>query len=155
MVRRIKNAAIKSGKIVEKRQEVIKRSYEDFEGFTTCDITEDSWKSFVLEEESFRQSIASKKVDYGRFICKGNYKLWLKVVRSISSIFTDEQGSFKLKKALGLHWNERFVKYCVRVVNGLPKQHQNVNSQSNIVNTYSMKQPDPYYFETTKMMSQA
>ena len=54
-----------------------------------------------------------KKFDYGRFICKGDYKLWLKVVRLISSIFTDEQGLFKPKKTSVLRWNEQFVKYCV------------------------------------------
>ena len=110
LVRRIKNAwkaALRSGKIVEKRAKVNQRQQEDFTVFIDnqgCGLNEGRWKTFVEEEEAYRFSLASRTVDYDRFQCKGNYKQWVKVIRLISSQFMDADGSFKPEQKPGKPW---------------------------------------------------
>ena len=129
LVRRIKNAwkaALRSGKIVEKRAKVNQRQQEDFTVFIDnqgCGLNEGRWKTFVEEEEAYRFSLASRTVDYDRFQCKGNYKQWVKVIRLISSQFTDADGSFKPEQKPGKPWKIQFVKFCNRVIHSLPRQH--------------------------------
>ena len=62
-------------------------------------------------------------MEYNRFQCKGNYKLWVKVIRLISSQFTDADGSFKSLQKPGKPWKIQFVKFCNRVVHSLPWEH--------------------------------
>ena len=129
LVRRIKNArkaALRSGKIVEKRAKVSQRQQEDFTVFIDyqgCGLNEGRWKTFVEEEEAYRFSLASRTVDYDRFQCKGNYKQWVKVIRLISSQFTDADGSFRPEQKPGKPWKIQFVKFCNRVIHSLPRQH--------------------------------
>ena len=129
LVRRIKNAwkaALKSGKIVERRLKVNQREHEDFTVFIYdqgCGLNEGRWKTFVEEEETHRSSLASRTVDYDRFQCKGNYKQWIKVIRLISLQFTNADGSFKPEQKPGKPWKIQFVKFYNRVIHSLPRQH--------------------------------
>ena len=110
LVRRIKNvrkAALKSGKIVERQLKVNQCQHEDFTVFIydqECGLNEGRWKTFVEEKEAYRFSLASKTVDYDRFQCKRNYKEWIKVIRLISSQFTNADGSFKPEQKPGKPW---------------------------------------------------
>ena len=127
LVRRIKNAwkaALKSGKIVERRLKV--NQHEDFTVFVYdqgCGLNESRWKTFVEEEEAYRFSLAPRIVDYDRFQCKGNYKQWIKVIRLISSQLMNADGSFKPEQKPGKPWKIQFVKFCNRVIHSLPRQH--------------------------------
>ena len=126
LVRDIKyawKAALKSGKLVEKRFDITKCQQGDFKAYMANDLNDDSWNSFVVKEEAYRHSIASKAVEYDRFQCKGNYKLWVKVIRLISSQFTDADGSFKSLQKPEKPWRIQFVKFCNRVVYSLPWEH--------------------------------
>ena len=130
LVRNIKQAwkaALKSGKIVGKRFNVTQCQYEDFKTYIEDDpnqgLNDDLWNSFVVKEEAYRYSIASKTLEYDRFQCKGNYELWVKVIRLISSQFTDTDGSFKSLQGPGQPWKIQFVKFCNRVVHSLPWEH--------------------------------
>ena len=79
LVRNIKQAwkaALKSGKIVGKRFNVTQCQNEDFKTYIEDDpnqgLNDDLWNSFVVKEEAYRYSIASKTLEYDRFQCKGN-----------------------------------------------------------------------------------
>ena len=133
LVRRIRiswKAALASGKIVEISSKIPKRNFESFVDFENCERTEENWKIFCVEEEAYRLSIASKKVEYGKFICKGNYELWIKVIRLLSSIFTRPDGTFKTTQSLGQPWKPQFTKFCKRVLFSLPWQQYPIESQS-------------------------
>ena len=49
----------------------------------------------------------------------GDYKLWSKVIRLISSVFINSDGIFRKEQNLGLQWNRNFVKFCNRVLSSL------------------------------------
>ena len=87
--------------------------------FLICDQT---WKDFENDEAAYRQQLASRKVEYGKFICKGEYKQWVKVIRLVSSIFYDKEGQFKLKNNSDRPWKPELVKFCKRVLLSLPRQ---------------------------------
>ena len=98
LVEKLKNSwkqPIKSGRIVELLDEKPSREFMNFNYSITCDLTDENWEDFVVEDSAFRKQPALKKVEYNRFKCKGDYKLWLKVIQLISSIFMHQDGSFK------------------------------------------------------------
>ena len=66
--------ALRSGKIIEIKPVRPTRQTTTFKNFTTFETTEENWNNFVKEEEAFRSSLASRNVDYGRYICRGDYK---------------------------------------------------------------------------------
>ena len=109
--------------IVEKRCDITKRQQGDFKAYMAHDINDDSWNSFVVKEEAYHHSIASQAVEYDRFQCRGNHKLWVKVIRLISSQFTDAGGSFKSLQKPGKPWRIQFVKVSNRVVHSFPWEH--------------------------------
>ena len=90
------------------------------EQFPTCDINDKNWIEYVNQEEAFRYEFCSRNITYDRFICKGDYKLWSKVIRLISSVFINSDGTFRKEQNLGLQWNGNFVKFCNRVLSSLP-----------------------------------
>ena len=101
--------------------------------YITCDITEENWENFVVEDSAFRKQLASKKVEYNRFKFKGDYKLWLKVIRLISSIFMHRDGSFKdqnQSRSGPTPWKDSLRNF-VRVLYSLPRQ-QNYQYASNL-----------------------
>ena len=137
LVEKLKNSwkqAIRSRRIVELLDEKLSREFTNFDYYITCDFTEENWENFVVEDSAFRKQLASKKVEYNRLKCKGDYKLWLKVIQLISSIFMNRDGSFKDKnqsRSGPTPWKDSFVKFCNRVLYGLPRQ-QNYQYASNL-----------------------
>ena len=109
---------IRSGKIVEKKADILNRRFNNFGVFISddLDISDKTWKDFVNDEEAYRQSLASRKVEYGNFVCKGDYQQWIKVIRLISSLFCDKQGSLKFEQNSGRPWKPQVVKFCKRVL---------------------------------------
>ena len=75
LVEKLKNSwkqAIRSGRIVELADEKPSREFTNLDYYITCDFTEENWKNFVVEDSAFRKQLASKKVEYNRFKCKGD-----------------------------------------------------------------------------------
>ena len=73
--------AIRSGKIVEKKADILNRRFNNFGVFISVnlDLSDKTWKDFVNDEEAYWQSLASRKVEYRKFVCKGDYQQWIKV----------------------------------------------------------------------------
>ena len=142
LVRRIKNlwkAAIASGEIVEISSKIPKRTIYCFDVFKGCERTEQNWKTFCSEEEAYRFSIASKRVEYGKFSCKGNYNLRTKVMRLLSSIFTNSDGTFKTTQKLGQQWKSQFIKFCKRVLNSFPRQRRAIENHPSDIQQIKMQ----------------
>ena len=105
-------AALRSGRIVEKRTKLSRKEFKGLEQFLTCETSEKNWLEYVNQEEKLRYEFCSRNISYDRFICKGDYQLWTKVIRLISSVFVNSDRSFKKEQNLGLQWNINFVKFC-------------------------------------------
>ena len=137
LAEKLKNSwkqAIRSGRIVELADEKPSREFTNLDYYITCDFTEENWENFVVEDSAFRKQLASKKVEYNRFKCKGDYTLWLKVIQLISSIFMHRDGSFKdqnQSRSGPTPWKDSLVKFCNRVLYSLPRQ-QNYRYASNL-----------------------
>ena len=67
--------AIRSGKIVEKKADILNRRFNNFGVFISdnLDFSDKTWKDFVNDEEAYWKSLASRKVEYEKFVCKGDY----------------------------------------------------------------------------------
>ena len=133
LVEKLKNSwkqAIRSGRIVELPDEKQSREFTNI----NCDFTEENWENFVVEDSAFRKQLASKKVEYNRFKCKGDYKLWLKVnsVDFVNIYASRWKFSRSIKSRSGpTPWKDSFVKFCNRVLYSLPRQ-QNYQYASNL-----------------------
>ena len=90
---------------MEKKSVIFERKFDSFDVFLNSDICDQTWKDFGNDEAAYRQQLASRKVEYGKFICKGEYKQWVKVIRLVSSIFCDKEEQFKLKSTQIGHGN--------------------------------------------------
>ena len=110
--------AIRSGNSVEKKADILNRRFSNFVMFISDDLhlNDKTWKHFVNDEEAYQQSLASRKVEYGKFVCKGDYQQWIKVIRLISSLFCDKQRSFKFEQSSGRQWKPQLVKFCSNAV---------------------------------------
>ena len=142
--------ALRSGKIIEIKPVRPTRQTATFKNFTTCETTEENWNNFVKEEEAFRSSLASRNVDYGRYICRGDYKSWLKVIRILSSIFFNSDKSFKHSEKPGQPWKTTFIKYCARIAFSLPHYDGKINDPTPLENlqkqlSYIKKNIQPYF----------
>ena len=128
LVEKLKNSwkqAIKSGRIVELPDKKPSREFTEFDYYITRDVTEENWENFVVEDSVFRKQLASKKVEYNRIKCKGDYKLWFKVIQLILSIFMHRDGSFKdqnQSRSGPTPWKDSLVKFCNRVLYSLSRQ---------------------------------
>ena len=125
-IKDIWKAALKSGKIVERRLKVKQHKFDSFRIFLDIDPGRDPqerWNAFVEEEEAYRLSLASRTVEYSRFVCKGVYMLFVNVIRLISAQFIDLNGSFKHERYPGNPWKIQFVKFCNRILHSFPWQH--------------------------------
>ena len=49
---------------------------------------------FQHEEKAFRVSLSSKQRMSENFICRGDFHLWNKVIRILTSVFINHEGSF-------------------------------------------------------------
>ena len=112
---------------MEKKSVILERKFDSFDVFLNSDICDQTWKDFVNDEAAYRQQLASRKVEYGKFICKGEYKQWVKVIRLVLSIFCDKEGQFKLKNNSDRPWKPELVKFCKRVLLSLPRQRNLLN----------------------------
>ena len=94
---------------------VEQHKFDSFNIFLDADPGHDPqerWDRFVEEEESYHLSLASRTVEYSKFVCKGDYMLWAKVIRLIWAQFIDLNGSFKHERYPGNPWKIQFVKFC-------------------------------------------
>ena len=107
---------------MEKKSVIFERKFNSFDVFLNNDICDQTWKDFENDEAAYRQQLASRKVEYEKFICKGEYKQWVKVIHLVSSIFCDKEGQFKLKSYSDRPWKPKLVKFCKRVLLSLPRQ---------------------------------
>ena len=57
---------------MEKKSVIFERKFDCFDVFLNSDICDQTWKDFENDEAAYRQQLASRKVEYGKFICKGN-----------------------------------------------------------------------------------
>lgn len=95
-------------------------------------LNADEWNQFEEAELLFRKRIASRSINHGDFVCRGNINLWIKVAKIVSSIFYMRK-EFRLKRKPNQPWNANFVKYCCRVVKSFPRdQHidKGINTSS-------------------------
>ena len=84
-------------------------------------LTFQEWVQFEEKELLYRMSVASRKINHGDFICKGNLDLWIKVIKVLTGIFYKHQ-SFRFTRKPNDPCNFNFVKYCCRVVKSFPRR---------------------------------
>ena len=86
--------------------------------------SDEKWYGFQQEEKVFRFSLSSKRRTSENFICRGGFHLWNKVIRILTSVFLDREGSFSYSRPNSRGpWPVNFVKYCNRVINSSPVRH--------------------------------
>ena len=79
---------------------------------------------FQQEEKAFRFSLSGKQRTSENFICRGDFHLWNKVIRILTSVFLNGEGSFSYSRPNSREpWPVNFVKYCNQVINIFPMRH--------------------------------
>ena len=132
-VQKLKNqykAALKSGKIVYVGFKV-RHLDLDFSDYLK-ELNNKGWSYFEEKEYCFRKSIASKKINYGDFCCKGNINVWEKVMKYLSGMFYKRK-TFLYKKKINEPWSTQFIKFCCRIVRSFPIEpdiNDNLNKSS-------------------------
>ena len=86
------------------------------------------WTQFEERELLFRKHIASKKVNYGDFHCKGDIEQWFKMIKVLVGVFYKDD-KFLRSKPSGQRWSEAFLKSCTRIANTLPRDNLNLNGE--------------------------
>ena len=89
-LKRAYKAAIRSGKIcfVGKK---LSAGFDYNFGCYLRVLDEADWSSFEEKESQFRAQIASRRLNHGDFICKGDISLWMKVHKILHGIFYKSQ----------------------------------------------------------------
>ena len=104
-VQRLKEAfkpEIRSGKIFY--VEAIGEMYTS-DKITAVDLLNfEQWKLLEKNERCFRSHLASKKYNYGDFICKGDLESWIHVFKILNGIFY-KNNEFLLTKSNHLQWS--------------------------------------------------
>ena len=77
-------------------------------------------EAFEVKEKQFRAQIASKRLNHGDFVCKGDVKAWFKVTKILNGIFY-QNNTFFDKKLSWEHWSEKFLKYVYRMLRQFPR----------------------------------
>ena len=119
-VQKLKNqykAALKSGKIVYVGSKVhhVDLEFRDY----LIELNNKEWSYFEEKEYCFRKSIASRKINYGDFCCKGNIILWEKVTKYLSSMFYKCK-TFLYKKKINEPRSTQFIKFCCPIDKSFP-----------------------------------
>ena len=130
LVRKLKalyKAAVRSGKIVYLGPKHKFQHDEDFTLFRK-QLAPIEWKQFEEREFLFRKHIASKKVNYGDFHCKGDIEQWFRLIKVLVGIFYKD-GKFLRLKPSGQRWSEAFQKFCTRIINTFPRDNSNFNGE--------------------------
>ena len=89
VVQRLKEAfkaAIRSGKIFYVG--AIEETYTSDKIPAVDLLNFEQWKLLEKNERCFRSHLASKKYNYGDFICKGDLESWINVFKILNGIFT-------------------------------------------------------------------
>ena len=92
----------------------------------------EQWKLLEKNERYFRSHLASKKYNYGDFICKRDLERWISVFKILNSIFY-KNNEFLLTKSNHLQWSTQFLKFTVRILSKLPRV-QKILSKEIIIN---------------------
>ena len=77
------------------------------------------WNRFEAAERVFRQTISSVNIYEDKFICKGDFGKWRRIIKIVSGIFV-KGGEFQKTKSNGQPWDINFSKFCLRVLKCLP-----------------------------------
>ena len=119
--------AISTGKIVftgTRRQNNPNGAVCDFSAYKTK-MQEDKWKQFEKEEYCFRKTISSKKYSIGDFVCKGEIRKWIKLIKILSNTFY-MNNAFLVTKNNGEQWSKEFIKFCFRIIKSFPIVHEHI-----------------------------
>ena len=130
LVRKLKalyKAAVRSGKIFYLGP---KHKFQHDEDFTLFQkqLAPIEWKQFEEREVLFRKHIASKKVNYGDFHCKGDIEQWFRLIKVLVGIFYKD-GRFLRLKPSEQRWSEAFLKFCTRIANTFPQDNSNFKGE--------------------------
>ena len=130
VVQRLKDAfkaAIRSGKIFYVG--AIEETYtsDKIPAFNVLNF--EQWKLLEKNERCFRSHLASKKYNFGGFICKGNLESWINIFKILNGIFY-KNNEFLLTKSNYLQWSTQFLKFTARILSKSPR-HQNNLEQGN------------------------
>ena len=89
-LKRAYKAAISSGKICFVGKKLSAGFYYSFSCYLRV-LDEAEWSSFEEKESQFRAQIASRRLNHGDFICKGDISLWMQVHKILHGIFYKNQ----------------------------------------------------------------
>jgi len=117
-LKKIYKSAISTGKIVYTGNKSCHLNL-DFRRYFK-ELNDREWKMFEEQELSFRKSIASKKFTYGDFLCKGDIKLWIKIIKCLSGIFYKNRIFLHTRK-VNEPWSLEFIKFCCRISKSFPR----------------------------------
>ena len=111
--------AVRSGKIYFVGTSVDGHFDYNFSNFVSR-LNESEWASFINKENQFRSLVSSRSLNPGDIICKGDPKLWLKLIKTLTGIFF-LNGKFLVRKPDFSLWNDKNLKYCVRILKYFPR----------------------------------
>ena len=105
LIQKLKNYAkdaIKAGKVIRRECENAAwiRPLDEF----ASSLNEHEWMEFEKQERAFRQSLSSRGVFYDKFICKGGFSKWKRVLIVITGIFV-KGGEFQQQNFNGKPWS--------------------------------------------------
>ena len=119
--------AIRSGKVIKLAgvSDVPVRSVISFaDEYLGVVKSDEKVYGFQQEEKALRFSLSSKQRTSENFICRGDFHLWNKVIRILTSVFLNREGSFSYSRPNSRGpWPVNFIKYCNRAINSLPVRH--------------------------------
>ena len=90
-----------------------------YDNFTAESFNEELRIKFEENERLFRRDISSRKINYGDFLCKGEFQHWVKVVKILNGIFFCNN-EFLFTRSHHLPWSTPFLKYVNRILKTLP-----------------------------------
>ena len=118
-------SAISSGKIIYTGKKSCQVNLDFRKYFNN--LPEGEWKLFEDQECIFRKYIASKKINYGDFHCKGDIKYWIKLIIYLSGIFYRNKVFLHMRK-INEPWSMEFIKFCCRILKAFPRDpDSNIN----------------------------
>ena len=112
--------AIPSGKFVCKsdKSRVVLTGPTPFKDFISR-LDAQEWNRFEAAERAFRQTISSGNIYEEKFICKGDFGKWRRIIKIVSGVLV-KGGEFQKTKSNGQPWDINFSKFCFRVLKCLP-----------------------------------
>ena len=130
LIDRIKTAfktAIRSGKFYSLAS---KKPTRDYNQFNAAEIlSNNTWDYFVSKELRFRKRLSSKKVNYGDFRCKGDIKLWIKLIKIFISMFYKNNVCL-LTEQNHERWSISLLKYVFRILKTIPNDPDTIIGES-------------------------